>query len=103
MPAGFEGGQLPLTKRLPFLRGKGRNPVQTKIVAIAVAKLATLPPGTTVTIAELKKYGIIQPRVSRVKLVGAGALGCALTVQLPCTGSAKRVIEKARGTVVVQP
>lgn len=103
MPAGFEGGQLPLTKRLPFLRGKGKNPAKTKTVAIPLAKLVKLPTGTQVTIAILKKHGIIHQRVSRVKLIGTGNIESSLTVLVPCTGSAKKAIEKARGTIVVQP
>lgn len=101
MPPGFEGGQLPLTKRLPYLRGKGKNPAKTKIVVIPVSKLANLPTGTTVTIAVLKKYGIIRQRTHRVKLVGTGNIEFSLTVALPCTGSAKKAIEKAGGTVAV--
>lgn len=101
MPPGFEGGQLSITKRLPFLRGKGINTAQPKAAAIPVAKLANLPAGTTVTIAVLKKYGVIRQRTRRVKLVGTGNIKFSLTVALPCTGSAKRAIEKAGGTVVV--
>ncbi|MEK7129640.1 MAG: 50S ribosomal protein L15 [Patescibacteria group bacterium] len=103
MPAGFEGGQLPLTKRLPFLRGKGKNPARTKTVAIPLAKLVMLPTGTTVTIEVLKKYGIIHQRTTRVKLIGAGNIESSLTVLVPCTGSAQKAIEKARGTVEGRP
>ncbi|MBI5619430.1 50S ribosomal protein L15 [Candidatus Gottesmanbacteria bacterium] len=101
MPLGFEGGQLSITKRLPFLRGKGVNTAQPKAVAIPVSKLANLPTGTNVTIAVLKKYGIILQRNPHVKLVGTGNIKFSLTVALPCTGSAKKAIEKAGGTVVV--
>lgn len=101
MPPGFEGGQLSITRRLPFLRGKGINTAQPAAAAIPVSKLANLPTGTNVTIAVLKQYGIIRQRVSRVKLVGTGNIEFSLTVALPCTGSAKKAIEKAGGTVAV--
>src|SRR5260221_10837604 len=83
----FEGGALPLTKRLPFLRGKGRNrSLQEKPYVINVAALNVFPKGTTVTLEALAKQGIVQLDLAKqkgVKILGDGELVIALTVTLP--------------------
>lgn len=100
MPIGFEGGQLPMIKRLPLLRGKGRNRSQVaKMFPLSVGKLNTLAKGTKVTLEVLQKQSILHSDIRQVKLVGGGTLSVALTVCLPCTGSAKHIIEHAGGTV----
>ncbi|OGG11856.1 50S ribosomal protein L15 [Candidatus Gottesmanbacteria bacterium RBG_13_45_10] len=98
MPLGFEGGQLSILKRLPLLRGKGRNHSQKrKAYPISVSVLSALPSGTVVTLATLRKYHMIDEDVTRVKVLGHGALSTKLTVAVPCSKSALRVIEKAGG------
>jgi large subunit ribosomal protein L15 len=98
---GFEGGQLPLIKRLPLLRGKGRNSSQSdKAFPIPVEMLNTLPSGTTVTLETLKKYHMIDAATNRVKLLGSGKVTVKLKIAVPCSKSAKHVIEKAGGTVL---
>jgi len=87
---GFEGGQLPLIKRLPLLRGKGRNGSQSgKAVPLNVTKLNALPEGTKVTLETLKKYHMIEATVTRVKILGKGKLTKKLTIAVPCSKSAK--------------
>ena len=101
VPRGFEGGQLALIKRLPLLSGKGRNASEkVKAYPLDVKYLSALPSGTTVTLATLKKYTIIDKSVSRVKLLGSGEMKQKLTVQIPCSQSARQAIEKAGGTVI---
>lgn len=96
---GFEGGQLPLIKRLPLLRGKGRNSSQSnKAYPLAVEKLNTLPTGTTVTLETLKKYHMIDTATTRVKLLGSGKVTVKLTVAVSYSKSAQRAIEKAGGS-----
>lgn len=98
IPAGFEGGQSPLIKRLPFLRGKSRNQSRKpKAFPVAVGKLNTLSKGTIVTLETLKKYRIIGKDISSVKLLGGGELSIALTVKIACSASAKKAIIKAGG------
>lgn len=100
MPAGFEGGQSPLFKRLPLLRGKGRNQSQKpKAFPIAAGKLNALPKGTVVTLETLKKYRMIGEDVGRAKILGGGSLDVSLTVKVPCSSSAKAAIEKAGGLI----
>lgn len=100
MPRSFEGGQLAIIKRLPLLRGKGKNTlVKLKAFPLAVGVLNTLPVRSNVTLATLRKYHMIGEQVSRVKILGGGKLEHALTVAVPCSRSARQVIEKAGGTV----
>ncbi len=100
MPRGFEGGQSPITKRLPYLRGKGRNHSQKpKAVPIAVENLNVMPKATVVTLESLRKYHMIDVGVSRVKLLGAGVVTVAVTVKVPASASAQKAIVKAGGSV----
>lgn len=103
MPIGFEGGQLPMIRRLPFLRGKQRNRgFGEKPFPLALEKLVKFPAETHVTIETLKKNNIIHKSVQKVKVLGAAALPVKLTVELPCSKSATRAIEKAGGSVVLR-
>jgi large subunit ribosomal protein L15 len=96
---GFEGGQLPLIKRLPLLRGKGKNKSMKKMsYPVSISKLNTLPAKTEVTLASLKKYHIIDEGVGRVKIVGNGSLTVVLDVKVPTTKSVKLAIKKIGGT-----
>lgn len=102
MKPGFEGGQLPIIKRLPLLRGKLRNKSkQPKAYPMAVDMLNALPEGTEVTLETLKKYHMIESGVDRVKVLGGKPLSVKLTVGIPCSKSARLTIEKAGGKVMV--
>jgi large subunit ribosomal protein L15 len=101
MPLGFEGGQLPLIKRVPFLRGKGRNASgKEKAFPVSLDHLEKIAANTTVTLDVLRKQHIIGSGVGRVKILASGKLSHALTVSLPCSNSAKAAIEKAGGKVL---
>lgn len=99
----FEGGALPLTKRLPFLRGKGRNrSLQEKSIVVNVQALNVFSKGAEVTVESLAKYGIVELEVAKqkgVKILGDGDLQIALTVKLPVSKGAAEKITKAGGTV----
>ncbi len=98
---GFEGGQLPLIKRLPLLRGKGKEkPRALKAVAVRIGRLSVLPKGSDVTTETLRTYKIISTSEARVKLVSGGSLSVPLTVKLPCSKGAKEAVEKVGGMVV---
>ena len=100
MPIGFEGGQLSLVKRLPLLRGKGRNhSANSKTFPIHIEKLNELPKGTRVTLATLLKYHMIDGAVTRVKILGIGKLNHALTISVPCSKNVRQSVEKAGGTL----
>ncbi|MDP3941429.1 MAG: 50S ribosomal protein L15 [bacterium] len=101
---GFEGGALPLKKRMPFLRGKARNKqIFAKPVGINLLSLKNLPGNTVVDIPTLVKYHIVSEKDARtrgVKLLGMGEVTVSLTVKLPVSASARTKIEKAQGSVV---
>lgn len=103
IPLSFEGGALPLTKRLPFLRGKGRNrSLQEKPELINVEALNVFPKETVVTIEALVKQGIVTLESAKqkgVKILGDGDLQVALVVTLPVSKGAAEKIKKAGGTV----
>lgn len=100
---GFEGGALPLLKRMPFLRGKGKNfTVKPDAEVVNVEALNSLPKGTTVDSKTLVKHGLVKEAAAEkygVKILGNGKLEVALTVALPVSKSAKTKIEKAGGSI----
>lgn len=87
-------------KRLPLLRGKGRNKTkQTKPTTLPISALSVFADTSDVTLVTLKKQGLIGEGVRNVKILAGGKLTVALNVSVPCSQSAKVVIEKAGGTV----
>ena len=103
VPLDFEGGALPLIKRLPFLRGKGRNKsLQTKSFVLNVSDLNKLPKGATVDIETLAKHNLVvlvDAKSAGVKILGDGDLTVALTVKVPASKTAAEKIIKAGGTI----
>lgn len=100
----FEGGALPLTKRIPFLRGRGRNPViKQSPVILHFENLNKLPAKSLVDIETLIKSGIIgeEARKYGVKLLGNGEVLRPLRIKIPVSSGAKQKIERAHGTVEV--
>jgi len=103
VPIYFEGGGQPLIKRLPFLRGKGRNkPLGNKPIVVNVSALNGLKKGTIVDLKSLIDNHIV-PRADAetfgVKILGDGKLGVSLVVKLKSTKGAIKKIEKAGGRV----
>lgn len=98
----YEGGQLSLIKRLPLLRGKGKNkPLGKKSFIINVKYLNLLPNDTVVDIESLVKYKIIKSNeIKSVKILGDGRLEKRLLVRLPCSHSAAKKIEQAGGKLM---
>lgn len=103
VPLDFEGGALPLIKRLPFLRGKGRNKsLQSKSLILNVSALNILPKGTVVDIETLAKHGLVRLEEAKqigVKILGDGDLGVSLTVKVPASKGAVEKIKKAGGSL----
>ncbi|MFZ5845341.1 MAG: 50S ribosomal protein L15 [Patescibacteria group bacterium] len=98
---GFEGGQLPLVKRLPLWRGRGRNRSrQPKAYTMSLSRLSGISEGSEVTLAFLKKHHFINEDVVRVKLVGKGTLPKSITVAVPCSKGVQSIIEKAGGKII---
>lgn len=100
MPMGFEGGQTPLVKRLPYLRGKGRNASQKRlVVAVDIAKLNSLPAKSVVDVSSLVAHHIVDTATIKVKIIGNTKLSVALTVTVPTSKGAANAITSAGGSV----
>ena len=103
IPIDFEGGALPLIKRLPFRRGKGRNKVFKKNpIVVNVKILNILKKGVVVDVNTLVENRIVEKKDATlygVKILGDGILNLPLTVKLPVSKGAKLKIEKAGGRV----
>jgi large subunit ribosomal protein L15 len=98
---GFEGGQQPLYRRLPKLKG---FPIinRKEYTTINVSKLSSLPADTEVNLSSLKEAGIIKTAKAPLKILGDGELNVALKVQAAAfTASAKSKIEAAGGSCEV--
>ena len=79
IPAWFEGGQMPIYRRLPKLKGF-KNPNKEYFALVNVEKLNTFRKGSTVGPQELHAKGLIKKR-GRIKVLGEGKLEKQLTVQ----------------------
>lgn len=97
---GFEGGQMPLYRRLPKRGFTDRN--SKVITAINVSALNRFEDGTEITPELLLKSGTVSKIVDGVKILGGGELTKKLTVKVHAVSeSAKSKIEAAGGTVEV--
>ena len=101
MRAGFEGGQMPLQRRLPK---RGFNNIFRKeIVAVNVADLnARFEDGAVVDVESLKQVGLVKNSFDGIKILGNGELTKKLTVKADAfSESAKQKIEAAGGNAEV--
>lgn len=97
---GFEGGQMPLYRRIPKRGFKNRN--TKEIVAINVSTLERFDNDTTVDVNTLMEAGIIKNPRDGVKILGNGELTKKLTVKVDAfSASAKEKIEALGGTAEV--
>ena len=97
---GFEGGQMPLARRLPKLKGFN-NPNKEYFALINDERLAVFPAGTVVGPDELRAEGLIKKR-GRVKVLGEGDLDRDLTVRAHAFSvGAVEKIKAAGGSVEV--
>ena len=108
LPAGFEGGQMPIDMRLPKLRGNTSadamplGPFRTYTVPVNVRDLdARFDAGADVTLDALVEKGLIKNTRTDVKILGHGELKKKLTVTAHgFSASAREKIESAGGTAV---
>ena len=96
---GFEGGQMPLIRRLPK---RGFNNARFRVEALAV-NVSTLEKlfnaGDEITIETLAAKGLSDNKRPRVKILATGELTKKFTVKVPCSAAAKAKIEAAGGSV----
>ena len=98
---GFEGGQMPLSRRLPK-RGFS-NPFRKDIIAVNVSRLNDFPQGSVVDAEALLARHIIKRKGDGIKVLGKGEISIPLTVRVQgVSKTAKEKIEASGGTVEVQ-
>ena len=91
----FEGGQLPLYRRIPK-RGFSNHMFKTEYAVINVEDLNIFENGTVVTPALLKETGLVKKGLDGIKVLGEGTLEKKLTIQAnKFSGSALEKIEKS--------
>lgn len=100
VPLWFEGGQLPLIKRLPFLRGKSRfNSLVQKPQLVSLSTLVKLAI-LDVSPKSLKERNLVRDPQAPIKIVGKAEVSKAITVEgVRLSKGAKASIEKAGGKV----
>ena len=94
---GFEGGQMPLHRRLPKFGFRSRKSLAREDVRIAALEGLD---DVTVTLDSLQAAGLIAKNVKYVKFFGEGTLSRAYTVRgIPVTKGARAAIESGGGTI----
>jgi len=108
MPAGFEGGQMPLYMRISKLRGSNKKmsmpmgPFRTSTLPVNVGQLAVFEAGTEVTPDLLKQAGILRHLKHPVKILGNGELSVKLNLTVhQISAGAREKVEAAGGTVTL--
>jgi large subunit ribosomal protein L15 len=97
VPPYFEGGQLPLIRKLPYRRGF-RNPFRVPFREVNVRDLADFPAGSSVGPEEFEIAGVLRGKTGPVKVLGHGEMTLKLTVRAhKFSASAREKIEAAGG------
>jgi large subunit ribosomal protein L15 len=96
--AGFEGGQMPLQRRLPK-KGFSNAPFKVRYIVVHIRDLARFEPGSVITPGALREIGLVNKR-GPVKLLADGEVSAAYTVRVNRVSAAAKVkIESAGGVV----
>lgn len=94
---GFEGGQMPIQRRLPKFGFTSRKSLVT--TEVTLAELAKVN-GDVASLATLKDAGLVQKNIQFVKVIKSGELSRAVTVQgVKVTKGAREAIEAAGGKI----
>ena len=94
---GFEGGQMPLQRRLPKVGFSSRKSSSTTEIRLDVLQNLGLE---AVDLLALKTAGIVSDNILRVKVIASGEIANAVTIKgLSATAGAKKAIEAAGGKV----
>lgn len=100
VPPWFEGGQMPLQRRIPK-RGFV-NFARKEYQIVNVGDLAKFSVGATVGLDELRKAGLVKKSGMPVKLLGNGSIEYALTIKVnACSKSANEKIDKCGGKIEI--
>jgi large subunit ribosomal protein L15 len=99
---GFEGGQMPLIRRLPK-RGFNNAQFKTSYGLVNLSDLEQFEEGAHITEQLLRKKGLVNGKFDGLKILGRGQLTKKLTVEADkFSETARQSIEKAGGTVVIR-
>ena len=97
---GFEGGQLPIIKRLPHIRGF-KNIFKTQYIVVNIGQLNRFEAQEEVTPERMQEVGLVATVTRPIKVLGDGEISKVLTVSADrFSASAKAKIEAAGGTVL---
>lgn len=101
VPVWFEGGQMPLYRRLPKLKGFSNHPFKTVYQPVNLDAISErFTAGETVDPAALEAKGLIRKASDKVKVLGRGQLAVAVTIKAHAfSATAKDKIAAAGGTV----
>ena len=98
---GFEGGQMPLIRRLPK-RGFNNAAFHKRYAIVNLSELADFKSGSVVNEESLRRAKLVRGNFHGIKILGGGELKHGLTIQAEkVSASAREKIEKAGGTVAV--
>lgn len=93
---GFEGGQTPLARRLPKLKGF-KNPNREEFAVVNLGALSGFAEGSVVTPDILRDSGLSKRR-GKIKILAEGELGAAITIQAHAfSAAARRKVEEVGG------
>lgn len=99
---GFEGGQMPLIRRLPK-RGFNNAAFKTKVAIVNLDELNQFSDGMTISTGSLKKAGVIRGKFDKVKVLGRGKLNKKLNIKADLVSkSAAAKVQNAGGSVVLK-
>jgi large subunit ribosomal protein L15 len=99
---GFEGGQMPLQRRLP--KFGFNSPFRLEYEEVRVDDLGLLPAGSVVDLGALRGAGLARGKADGVVILGKGEVSGAYTVRVErVTAGARAAIEKAGGKVEILP
>jgi large subunit ribosomal protein L15 len=97
--SGFEGGQMPLSRRLPK-RGF-RNPFRKEMAVVNIEQLKRFPEGTLIAHDTLIQSGLVKKKHCGIKLLGKGQIGYPLSIKVNAVSrSAREKIEAAGGSII---
>jgi len=99
---GFEGGQMPLIRRLPK-RGFNNAAFKTRYALVNLDALSLFEEGATVDEKSLREKNLVRGRFDGIKILGNGDLAKKLSITADkVSASAREKIEKAGGAVVLK-
>ena len=99
IPLWFEGGSLPLTKRLPMWRGKGRFKSLRDTAELTLADLEKMEL-VDISLTSLKDNKLIDPRFKKAKIINKGKLTRKINVEgIAVSAAAQKIIKGLGGTI----